>query len=97
MGIWKSLSGMVEAELTSADLSGALSAVNERGVQIFDVRPQGDLAARFWLYRQDYRTVSHLAQRRGERLKVLRRRGLYWAAKGLLRRPVLLLDRKSVV
>lgn len=91
MGIWKSLSGMVEAELTSADLSGALSAVNERGVQIFDVRPQGDLAARFWLYRQDYRTVSHLAQRRGERLKVLRRRGLYWAAKGLLRRPVLLL------
>ncbi len=90
MGIFKSMAGMVTVELTSADTAGAMQELNNRGIPIFKVNPRGDLAVRFEIYRRDYAAVQRLSARRGERLTICLRRGLYWKAKGLLRRPVLL-------
>lgn len=51
----------------------------------------GDLTLRFRLLRADYRRLLRLTQHRGEKLRLLRRKGIYWAARRLLKRPVLLL------
>lgn len=89
MGLFKSLSGMVTAELTSADIGGLLSAINTQEIPIFDVHISGDLSAEICIYRRHYRKIQKLAQRKGGGIRILYRRGLYWAVKGLLRRPVL--------
>lgn len=91
MGIFKSMAGMVTVELTSADVAGAMQGINDLGIQIFKAQPRGDLTVQFEIYRRDFRVVGRFAAKRGERLKVLGRRGLYWTAKGLLKRPVLVL------
>lgn len=91
MELWRSLTGMVEVELTSADPAGALRAINSAGITVYQTHQAGDLTLRFGLQRRDYRRLRLLARKRGEALKYSGRIGLYWAAKQLLKRPVLLL------
>lgn len=91
MGLFKSLTGMVTAELTSADISGALAEISNLGVSIFDVRTADELTACFRLYRRDYKKLLQFAGKRGEGLRLIGRTGIYWDAKGLLKRPMLLL------
>ena len=91
MGIWKGLAGMVQVELTSADLGSTLAAVNHAQIRIFNANPQGDLTIRFWVLRSDHRRLLGVAQKRGERLEVVGRKGIYWNVKSLLRRPVLVI------
>ena len=90
MDIWKSLDGMVEAELTSAEPGAALEAANARGIPLYDVIQVGDLTARFRVRRRDYRTLEALSEKRGETLHLRRRMGAYWTLKRLLARPMLL-------
>lgn len=91
MDFWKSLEGMVEAELTSAEPGAALAAINDRNVPLFDVRQEGDLTVRFLLRRRDYGEIAALCEKRGEKLRLCRRLGIYWAGRRLMARPVLLL------
>ena len=90
MDFWRSLSGMVEVELTSADPAGALRAINETGITVYNALQEGDLTLRFRLQRKDHRKLRTLARTRGERLSFSGRRGLYWTARQLLKRPVLI-------
>ncbi len=90
MGLFRSLSGLVEVELVSADLPGALAAINGEDIPLFAVRQPDDLTASFRLQRRHYRRLRSLTAGRGESLRVLHKRGLYWAGKSLLYRPVLL-------
>ena len=90
MDLWSSLSGMVEVELTSADPAGALGAISAAGITVFNACQEGDLTLRFGLHRKDHRRLRALAKKRGERLSFNGRKGLYWAARQLLKRPVLL-------
>ena len=91
MGLFKSLAGMVTLELTSADIGALLSALNTQGIPVFDVRISGDLSAEICIYRRHYRRMAKLARRRGDSIRILHRWWVYWTAKGLLRRPVLVL------
>ena len=91
MDFWRSLAGMVEVELTSAEPGAAFQAVNARNIPIFRVRQVSDLTARFVILRRDYRRLAALAEKRGETLRIFRRKGLYWAGKSLLKRPALVL------
>lgn len=95
MDLWKSLSGMMVVELTSAEPEAALGAVNTRGIEIFRVEQKGELTLRFRIRRKDHAALAALCEKRGETLKVLRKSGLYWAGRQLLRRPVLLLGMAS--
>ena len=90
MDIWKSLDGMVEAELTSAEPGAALEAANARGIPLYDVIQVGDLTARFRVRRRDYRALEALSEKRGETLRLRRRLGAYWTLKRLLARPMLM-------
>lgn len=91
MNLWRSLGGMAEVSLTSADPAGALSAINAAGIPVFGAdRSDEDIVSRFWIRRQDYRRLYRLCDARGYELKLIKRRGIYWTVRRLLRRPVLL-------
>ncbi len=91
MNLWKSLAGMMTVELTSAEPEAALDAINTRGIKIFHVEQEQELTFCFRIFRKDYGTLAALCEKRGERLRILRKLGLYWAGKQLLHRPMLTL------
>lgn len=91
MELWHSLNGMLQAELVSADTAGAVTRFFESGITIYDAEYLDDLTVRFQIRRQDYKRIRLLAEKRGDVLKLLKKRGLYWTGKGLLKRPVLML------
>lgn len=90
MDLWRSLSGMLEVELTSADREGALCAINASGITVYQAVEAGDLGLRFTVRRSDVRRLRTITRRRGERLIFSRKSGIYWLVKRSLRRPVLL-------
>ena len=91
MGVLRSMTGTVRLSLTSADLAGALSAINQAGIRVFETAQTDGLTATLTIYRADYPALKSIAQRRGERLQLRQRQGIYWTVKGLLHRPVLVL------
>ncbi len=91
MNFGKSVCGMLEVELTSAELESALSEINAKGIVLQDLRFSGMLTCRFYVRRKAYSELCDICQKRGESLRIAGRTGLYWTGMGLLRRPVLTL------
>ena len=91
MDFWKSLGGMLQVKLTSADLTGTLGAINTAGITIYHVQEESDLVLRFDVQRRDYRRLRALTKKRGEKLELSRRQGLYWVLRQFVRRPVLMM------
>ncbi|MBQ7817410.1 MAG: sporulation protein YqfD [Oscillospiraceae bacterium] len=90
MDLWKSLNGMVQMELTSADPAAAISQVNGAGIAIYGAdRADDDIKTRFYVRRQDVKKLKALAEKRGYDLSLSRRRGIYWIGKQFLHRPIL--------
>ncbi len=89
MGIIKSAAGTVRIRITSADLSGALTAILNNNISIFDVSHSGDLSADISLHRKDFTALNRLLSRRGEKVEILQEKGLYRIFNNILRRPVL--------
>ena len=90
MDFWKSISGMMELELTSADVALALGVMNGKNITLYDVKQISDLVVRFRIRRRDYSLLADLAEKRGETLRVVRRRGIYWSGQRVVKRPVFL-------
>lgn len=90
MGVWKSIAGTIRAKLTSADPAGTLTAINNAGINILAASQVGDLSVELLLYRKDWRALMRLTEKRGEKLEIVKRYGIYWTGKRLLGRPVLL-------
>ena len=90
MDLWKSLGGMVVIEITSADPAALLTAVHNAGIGIYQTVQEDNLTLRLHIQRNQYRTIKKLCDRRGDRIRLLNRIGIYWTLKGLLKRPVLL-------
>lgn len=84
------LAGTLEMELTSADIEAALAAVNAEGIALNRLEREGELTCRFSISRRDQDALSALCDRRGESLKVVRKKGVYWTARKLRNRPLLL-------
>jgi sporulation protein YqfD len=90
MQFWKSLAGLVEVEITSADTGAAFQAINACEIPVYHAKQVGNLTARFEICRADYRKLAALMGKRGEKLKICKRRGIYWSIRKLITRPVLL-------
>jgi sporulation protein YqfD len=90
MNFWRSLSGMVEVRLTSADLPGALRSINQANIEIFSACQIGELTLEFTVHRGDFKRVRRLARKRGERLDLMSRDGIYWTLRRFAARPVLM-------
>ena len=89
MNLWKSLSGQLEVELTSAELPEALAKINALGIEIHFLQWVNELTVTFRIHRGRYRQLKEITEKRGETLSVRRRLGIYWAGKTLMGRPVL--------
>lgn len=90
MNLWKSLAGMVDAELTSADVTAALAAVTGAGIPICRAAYRDELTVTLTLDRRDLPRVKRLVKKRGDTLRCTGRIGLYWPLSALKKRPVLL-------
>ena len=91
MDFWKSAAGMMEVELTSANPSAALTEINQKGIPVYRVAQPDDLSLRFEILRSDYRSLSALANKRGDSLRINRKLGLFWRIRTLRHRPFLLI------
>lgn len=77
-------------ELTSADISSLLKEMNRIGVSIRHVEPLDELTVRATVPAEGLYTMQKMLLRRGEKIRVLGRKGPYWSIHSLLRRPVLI-------
>lgn len=91
MGLFRSISGMVRVILTSADLPRLLGKLRLAGLELTDVEQIDMLRAKLTLPRKDLDRARSICNAGGGRLEILEKRGLYWAFRGLYRRPVLVL------
>ena len=75
MKLWTSLTGLIQAELLTADPAGALCAIADAGIALRDVTPEGELCLRFSVARPSYARLLRLSRKRGETLTILGRTG----------------------
>lgn len=90
MDIWKSIGGMLTVELTSAEPEQTLAAWNAGGMELHQLQRRSDLTCRLQIRRKDYRKAAALAKKRGDKLAIVKKSGIYWRAIRAFHRPVLL-------
>ncbi len=90
MNLWKSIAGMMEVEITSAFPEKTLQAAAEAGIPIFSAKACQQLRCSFLIHRRDYRDLAELCRKRGDRLEIRTRVGVFWTAKQFAARPILL-------
>ena len=91
MDIWRSIAGIIEVEITSAEPESALAAISTRNIEIKNLHQISELTYTFCIRRRDYKELSLIAEKRGETLRIQNKGGIYWSAKAMLARPVLLI------
>jgi len=90
MNLMKSMAGMLEVEITSAFPEETLKEAADAGVSVFSAKTDQALKCAFRIHRRDYPLLKKICQKRGDRLEVLKRIGVFWSAKRLVSRPILL-------
>jgi len=90
MEFWRSLNGMLHVRITSADVVGALTALNNNGIELFQTFSRNDLTVDVLIRRQDHRRLRKILERRGDSIESIKQRGVYWSGKRMLKRPILL-------
>lgn len=90
MGLFGSLAGQIRVELTGADIAGSMAAVSEANIAVYLIQFSDDLTVSFTIQRKDYGRLAGLAQKKGDRLRILGRKGLYWTLRSAFSRPVLI-------
>ena len=90
MEFWRSLNGMICLQITSADVAGALTVLNNNGIELFQALSRNDLTVEVMIRRQDHKRLRQILERRGDSIESVKLRGLYWRGKRMLKRPVLL-------
>lgn len=90
MDFVSSAMGMVRAELLSADIAAALENLNRAGIPVFTVKAKDGVCVILDLNRRDYKKARVICRKRGEKLRLLKRTGIYWSLKAIAKRPLLL-------
>ncbi|MGM9669902.1 MAG: sporulation protein YqfD [Faecousia sp.] len=90
MDLYQSLTGMLEIRITGANLPDTISRLTAADIVLRNTRIVDDLNLDCTVLRRDYAAIRALAERRGDRIAIRGRMGLYWYGRDLLRRPVLL-------
>ena len=82
---------LLTAEITGADIPASLRSLTEQGITLLCTVFQNDLTVRVTLQLSDYSKFLKICEKRGDQVKILTHRGIYWMMKDILRRPLLLL------
>lgn len=91
MNIFDSIDGMVEVELTCADMSRSLNLITSSGIELANIQFQSALTVRVEIKRNALRKLRKICAKQSDVVRVKRRIGIYWDVKSLLRRPVLVI------
>lgn len=89
MSIGRAIGGTLEVALTSADPEQALAAVTAIDIPISDIHGVDGLTYRFSIRSRDFKALQRISNRRGDQLRIVGRRGLYWKLQSLRRHPIL--------
>jgi len=81
--------GMVEAQITSADMDGVFDLILRSGFRIYSVLRIDELTTIFTIQRDEYNDLQKLLNERGEELCVNHKAGVYWTLKKAAKRPIL--------
>ena len=87
MNVWRSLDGIIEAELTTADPERIFSGLSARNIILEYFHQTDVLTYRFCIDRKNYRKAAALCQKYGDTLRVQKRAGFYWRMKKYTHRP----------
>ena len=90
MDLYRSMGGAVRGEVISADIPGFLAAAGSAGLDLRDLDMEDELTLGFTLDRSGLNRLSALTAKRGEKLRIRSRMGLFWKGAALLRRPVMM-------
>jgi len=91
MNIWKSIAGIIDVRVISADIPTAIKTLMNHGIQCFDVRENDALSVEFSIVAYDYPLLTKVLNENIATVQVLQKRGICWKILRLLRRPVLVL------
>ena len=91
MSVFRTASGTVTVEITSANIPGLLEVLCKNEIFLWGVSYRDDLTATLRIRRASYRKVRSILERRGDSCRVVSREGVYWDLAALVKRPVLLL------
>lgn len=89
MEFWRSIGGMVDMELTSAQPEALLEKLSRNGIELYALHFENELTCRFRIRRQDCRRAVRICRGSDDNLRMRSQMGLYWKARDLFRRPVL--------
>ena len=89
MDFWNWLSGLIRVRITGADVAGSLSAMSRAGISIFNSVIIDELNALITIRRMDFRRMKGILSAKGDSYEIVKKEGLYWCLKQLLKRPVL--------
>lgn len=85
----ESLWGTVTVEFTSAEPEKTLEEIMVSGITISQITKQSDLVFLFRIKQKDFHSVSDILKKRGDKLHILNRQGVFWHLKSIFRRPIL--------
>ena len=89
MGILQWIDGTITVELTSADIGGFLFAAQLEKTEINNIEITGPFSVSFRISRRSYSWFQALAEKRGEKLEIKKKVGLFWPILRLRKRPIL--------
>ena len=89
MNIWKSLGGVIQAELVSADIDTSLNALYSAGIALYNVEKKDEFTTIFQIRRVNWNKLNALAQKRGDQLKIRKQSGAFYQFRSLIHRPVI--------
>ena len=91
MDFWNWISGLMRIRLTGADVAGSLSAISRAGITVFNGDVVDELNALITIRRKEYKKLQGILAAKGDSYEIVKKEGIYWSLKQLLKRPVLTL------
>ena len=89
MGLFRSLQGTLDLEFVTADISALLLKINEENIPIDNLCFVDDLTIQVNVRRVDYKKLQDIAKKRGDKLSTIRRKGVFWHYRDLVKRPIM--------
>lgn len=89
MGVFNPLSNFLQIELTGADISNSLRAINDRNIPISNLQIIDDLTVRFAVKHCHIKEIEDIAGRKGDSIAIVSRKGIFWTLQNLKKRIVL--------
>ena len=91
MDLWKSLSGMVKIQITTASVALLLTRISNAGINLLDVNTIDDFTINATVARRNYYRLKELLEKNGETIKIVSKIGLFWHVDGLKKRKLLII------